>query len=145
MREVCTTTAAVDSIQYIFFPFFYLIIFLSPLVDRDGTYRVLGSTSNNTLEVFRVTVPAKQSQQREYSLEKTSVLEMHGHRSDVRGVCISSDGSQIASVSNEGVKVWSTKTYACVRSCATGYGVSMAYVTGNRYIIVGTKEGKIQV
>jgi U3 small nucleolar RNA-associated protein 12 len=70
---------------------------------------------------------------------------MHGHRSDVRAVCISYDGQLIASCSSEGTKIWSAKTLTCLRSCSTGYGVSIAFVTGNRYLVVGTKEGSLQL
>jgi U3 small nucleolar RNA-associated protein 12 len=114
-----------------------------PVTDRDGSYKVLGSTASNTLEVYRITVPAPSSTQ--HTLSKLSVLEMHGHRSDVRCVCVSSDGLLIATVSSEGCKLWSTKTYSCIRSCSSGYGVSMTFITGNRYVLIGTKEGRIQI
>jgi U3 small nucleolar RNA-associated protein 12 len=118
-----------------------------PVSDRDGSYKVLASTSSNTLEVYRVTVPSQRASAapNQYSLAKLSVLEMHGHRSDVRCVCVSSDGLSIATVSSEGAKIWSTKSFSCIRSCATGYGVSMTFITGNRYILIGTKEGRIQI
>jgi WD40 repeat protein len=124
------------------------------VADRDGSYKVLASTSSNTLEVYRVTLPTPSQRAAavstsaslsQFSLAKLSVLEMHGHRSDVRCVCVSSDGLSIATVSSEGVKIWSTKSFSCIRSCATGYGVSMTFITGNRYVLVGTKEGRIQV
>eukprot|EP00604_Paraphysomonas_vestita_P003932 CAMPEP_0174823890 /NCGR_PEP_ID=MMETSP1107-20130205/28452_1 /TAXON_ID=36770 /ORGANISM="Paraphysomonas vestita, Strain GFlagA" /LENGTH=464 /DNA_ID=CAMNT_0016048301 /DNA_START=1027 /DNA_END=2418 /DNA_ORIENTATION=+ len=123
-------------------------ISFSPHVERDGSYRALGSTTSNSFEVFRITVPNQKQNSdsnSEYSFTKLSVLEMHGHRSDVRSVCISSDGAQVASVSGECVKVWSTKNHSCIRSCATGYGVSMTFITGNRYLLIGTKEGRIQI
>jgi WD40 repeat protein len=36
---------------------------------------------------------------------KQSIIDLHGHRSDVRGVCLSSDGLQLATCSSDGVKV----------------------------------------
>ena len=76
---------------------------------------------------------------------KQSVLELAGHRSDVRAVCLSADGALAATCASDGVKVWSTRTYLCLRSCATGYGVSVAFAPGARYVITGTKDGHLQV
>ena len=66
-------------------------------------------------------------------------------RSDVRAVCLSSDGLQAATCSSDGVKIWSTRLHTCLRTCATDYGVSVAFAPGGRYVITGTKEGKLQV
>jgi U3 small nucleolar RNA-associated protein 12 len=80
-----------------------------------------------------------------FSFVTVSALTLWHGRSDVRAACVTSDGLQIATCSAEGMKVWNTKTYSCVVSCPTDYGVSMSFVTGNRYVIVGSKEGKLQV
>ena len=66
-------------------------------------------------------------------------------RSDVRAVSLSSDGLQVATCSTDGVKIWSTRLHTCLRTCNTGYGVSVAFAPGGRYVITGTKEGKLQV
>lgn len=117
----------------------------APGLSKDGSHRLLAATSSNTLEVFRILAPEVVSEDDKPSFSKQSVLEMHGHRSDVRSLCISYDGQLIASCSGEGTKIWSTKTFTCLRSCLTGYGVSIAFVTGNRYLVVGTKEGSLQL
>ena len=77
----------------------------------------------------------------EYSLLTIAVL----FRSDVRCVAMSSDGLQIASCSSDGVRIWSSVTFQCLRRCATGYGVSLVFAPGGRYVIVGTREGRLQV
>ena len=76
---------------------------------------------------------------------KSLVLDMHGHRSDVRAVVVSEDGNSIASCSSDGVKIWSATTFTCIRSCNSGFGVALAFAPGSRYLIVGTKEGAVQV
>ena len=49
-------------------------------------------------------------------------------------------------VVSDGVKVWSTRSYSCLRTCTTaGFGVSVAFAPGSRYVITGTKDGHIQV
>ncbi len=79
------------------------------------------------------------------AVAKQSVLELAGHRSDVRAVCLSADGSLAATCASDGVKVWSTRSHLCLRSCPTGYGVSVAFAPGARYVITGTKDGRVQV
>jgi U3 small nucleolar RNA-associated protein 12 len=78
---------------------------------------------------------------------KTSVIDLHGHRSDVRCVSLSSDGRTIATCSSDGLRLWSAATLACVGSCAAGggYGVTLIFAPGNRYVILGTKEGRLQL
>ena len=117
----------------------------SPSKGGDGAERLLVATSNNSLELIRITVSDIKSTDRNNFFVKQSVLELHGHRSDVRSLCISSDGLLIASCSGEGTKIWSAKTFSCLRNCNTGYGVSMAFVTGNRYLVLGTKAGNLQL
>ncbi len=96
------------------------------------------SMVNNALEVYRVAPGTADS------CSKRSVVELPGHRSDVRGVALSTDGLQIASCSSDGVCIWSSVSFQCVRRCATGYGVSLAFAPGNRYVLVGTREGRLQ-
>lgn len=113
---------------------------------KDGKpLRVMLSLANNQLEIYDVSgadpsvsgVPA-------VAPVKSAVIELHGHRSDVRAVALSADGLLLASCSSEGVKVWSTATYTCTRSCRTGYGVAVAFAPGERFVLVGTKEGRLQ-
>jgi hypothetical protein len=70
----------------------------------------------------------------------------------------------IGSCGAEGTRLWNTKSCTCTISCITGmhifstvcttkshriyeigYGVSLAFAPGNRYLLVGTRDGKLQV
>ncbi len=73
------------------------------------------------------------------------VLDLQGHRSDVRAVAVSSDGSMVASVSHGLAKAWSSTTRQCVRSAPCGFGLTVAFAPGDRHLLVGTKEGNLQV
>lgn len=73
------------------------------------------------------------------------VLDLQGHRSDVRAVAVSSDGSMVASVSHGLAKAWSSTTRQCVRSTPCGFGLTVAFAPGDRHLLVGTKEGNLQV
>lgn len=76
---------------------------------------------------------------------RLAILDLQGHRSDIRSVAISSDGSMVASVSHGLAKAWSSKTRQCVRSVPCGFGLSVAFAPGDRHLLVGTKEGNLQV
>ncbi|CAN0606210.1 unnamed protein product, partial [Ectocarpus sp. 12 AP-2014] len=73
------------------------------------------------------------------------VLDLQGHRSDVRAVAVSSDGAMVASVSHGLAKAWSARTRQCVRSAPCGFGLTVAFAPGDRHLLVGTKEGNLQI
>ena len=103
--------------------------------------RVLVSLSNNSIEIYKLN--------QEYTAEKTIAIDYQGHRSDVRSVTISTNGTLIATCSNDSVKVWSTKTYSCVSTCYFEsnsdeyYPLCILFVPGNKYLIVGMKSGDL--
>jgi U3 small nucleolar RNA-associated protein 12 len=105
--------------------------------------QVLLSMINNAMEVFSVRTEG--ATEGEALNAKKSVIEMQGHRSDVRAIAVSTDGLHIATCSSDGAKLWSTVSFQCVRSCSTGYAVSIAFAPGNRFLVVGTREGQLQV
>jgi U3 small nucleolar RNA-associated protein 12 len=120
----------------------------------------------NALEVYRLPLVSddRNSNLSQSSLDdiveqsptKVSTVAMHGHRSDVRAVCLSSDGLSLATCSSDGVKIWSTKTHTCLCTCegsTTGsdsnggedgaFFVSMCFAPGGRFVVAGSKEGHI--
>lgn len=101
--------------------------------------QLLSSLTNNTMEIYKYNTETAEP------LAKVSILEMAGHRSDVRGVVTSSDGLSMASCSSEGVKLWNSSSYTCIRSSLVGYIVSIAFAPGNRYLLLGSKEGVLMV
>lgn len=134
---------------------------------KDST-RVLVTLHNNSMEVWAVegvmgTADAKAKKKRvsqgksvgdgegigdeeeAAACSRLATLDLQGHRSDIRAVAISSDGSMVASVSHGLAKAWSSKTRQCVRSVPCGFGLSVAFAPGDRHLLVGTKEGHLQV
>ncbi|CAM9544508.1 unnamed protein product, partial [Laminaria digitata] len=81
----------------------------------------------------------------EASCSRVSVLDLQGHRSDVRAVAVSADGAMVASVSHGLAKAWSSRTRQCVRSSPCGYGLTVVFAPGDRHLLVGTKEGNLQL
>jgi len=99
---------------------------------------------NNSLEMYRF--PPFDSAAPTYEPQKTAVIDAAGHRSDVRGLCVSGDGSSVASCSSDSVKLWSSRTHSCTRTCrVTGYCLCIAFAPGGRHVIAGTKEGLLVV
>jgi U3 small nucleolar RNA-associated protein 12 len=103
---------------------------------------ILVGMINNTIETYAVPVNSSGSS---VNTSRVAVIDHQGHRSDVRGVCVSYDGSLIASCSAEGVKIWSGQSYQALRSCKSGYALCLQFAPGGQYLVVGTKEGTLQV
>ena len=69
-----------------------------------------------------------------------------GHRTDVRGVAVSSDGALVLSVAGACGKVWNVKTGDLVRSLDCGEGASGlcgAFTPGDRHAVIGCKDGRL--
>lgn len=118
----------------------------SPLLLKDNTAKVLFSYLDNSLDVYHIKSPTVAELPTEDVAKKFSSIDYHGHRGDVRGICVAHDGLSLVTCSSEGVKVWSTKTFLCIRSCRIdGYCLCVAFAPGGRYVAVGTKEGTVLV
>lgn len=94
------------------------------------------SLNNNLLELHVV--------QSETS-SKLVTIDLQGHRSDVRSVALSSDNTLLMSTSYNVAKIWNPSTGTCLRTIETGYGLCGAFVPGNRYSVIGTKSGKVEI
>ncbi|KAL7137502.1 hypothetical protein ABFS83_10G097000 [Erythranthe nasuta] len=75
----------------------------------------------------------------------TAAIELQGHRSDVRSVTLSSDNTLLLSTCSDAVKIWNPSTGSCLRTIASDYGVCAIFAPGNKYAIVGTKKGKLEI
>eukprot|EP00743_Colponemidia_sp_Colp-15_P004854 GILK01005231.1.p1 GENE.GILK01005231.1~~GILK01005231.1.p1 ORF type:complete len:974 (+),score=234.40 GILK01005231.1:60-2981(+) len=108
---------------------------------NPASVQLLVVQHDNSIHVYNV--PLEKHKASEYS--KVSSVELPGHRTAVRAVALSSDDSMLVSASGETVKIWNTRTRHCIRSVDTGYGLTVAFVPGNRYAVLGTKEGLLQI
>lgn len=97
--------------------------------------------SSNCLEIYKIPhgtdgeIPSK-----------LSVLDLFGHRSDVRSLAISPDGVSLASSSFETIKVWSTKSHQPTGTFQVdGQCLCLAYAPGGRFILAGFKDGSLCV
>lgn len=61
---------------------------------------MLIATSNNALEVFNVPWKSKEKKEEPSSATRAYALDMPGHRTDIRTLCLSSNDELLASGSN---------------------------------------------
>ncbi|TFY83811.1 hypothetical protein EWM64_g192 [Hericium alpestre] len=91
---------------------------------KGGT-QLFMALSNNALEVYVIPQPTK-SKEDPPEASRLYVLDLPGHRTDIRALALSSDDNLLASASNGSLKIWNMRTTAW-----------------DRHIAVGTKTGEI--
>ncbi|XP_010548896.1 PREDICTED: WD repeat-containing protein 3 [Tarenaya hassleriana] len=107
-----------------------------PIIPKDFLATLVLSLNNNSLEFYSL----KGSEN-----EKTVTIEHQGHRSDVRSVTLSEDNTLLMSTSHSEVKIWNPTTGSCLRTIDSGYGLCSLIVPNNKYGIVGTKNGVLEI
>jgi U3 small nucleolar RNA-associated protein 12 len=79
--------------------------------------------------------------------------ELECHKMDIRGIVISATDNMFATNSFDSVKVWSVELNAnledggldidCKQTLEETNVLSMAMLPGNKYLVLGTKEGQM--
>lgn len=105
---------------------------------KKRLFQLVLATSNNILEIWDI-------QKNDFESVKVASIDGQGHRSDVRSVALSSDDALCISTSNAGAKVWNPRKGLCIGSIDSGYGLCSLFAPGNKYGIVGTKEGTLEI
>ncbi|KAI0375739.1 WD-repeat-containing protein [Pilatotrama ljubarskyi] len=109
-----------------------------------GNTQLFVALSNNALEVYSIPPPTKTKDAPPEAARVFSV-DLPGHRTDVRTLCLSSDDALLASASNGSLKIWNMKTTACIRTMDCGYAICSTFLPGDRQVAVGTKSGEILI
>jgi U3 small nucleolar RNA-associated protein 12 len=109
--------------------------------------QALVATTNNQLEVYSVLTKEKSKSKKEEvpDYSRTLSVELPGHRADIRSLSLSSDDRMLASASNGGLKVWNVRTSACIRTFECGYALCVAFLPGDKIVVVGTKTGDLEL
>ncbi|KAK4940154.1 beta transducin [Elasticomyces elasticus] len=107
--------------------------------------QMLVATSNNQLEVFDITAAENKKTAEAPDYSRTLSVDMPGHRSDIRCVALSSDDRMLATASHGSLKIWNTRTQSCLRTLECGYALCMAFLPGDKIVVVGTREGTLEV
>lgn len=110
--------------------------------------QLLIAMTNNLMEVY--SVPTKQQEKTSKSEEppdynRTFSVEMPGHRTDVRALCLSSDDRMLASASNGSLKIWNIRTQSCIRTLECGYALCAAFLPGDKIVVVGNRNGELEL
>lgn len=98
-----------------------------------GQVHLFTALSTNALEVFSIPPPTKSKDEPPQASRVLSV-DLPGHRTDVRTLCLSSDDMLLASGSNGSLKIWNMKTTACIRTMECGNAICSTFLPGNRQV-----------
>jgi U3 small nucleolar RNA-associated protein 12 len=115
---------------------------------RSKAIQLLAATTNNQLEVYNIPTKDKSKKTKSDELpdySRTLSVELPGHRADIRAVALSSDDRMLASASNGGLKIWNIKTRSCIRTFECGYALCVAFLPGDKIVVVGTKSGELEL
>ncbi|KAK8969778.1 hypothetical protein KSP40_PGU004479 [Platanthera guangdongensis] len=112
------------------------IAFCPTITTKDAFGTLSLSLNNNILETYSI---------EEGKVEKKHTVELQGHRSDIRSVTLSSDNSLLLSTSHNAIKVWNPNTGVCIRTIESGYGLCCSFAPADRYALVGTKTGTLEI
>lgn len=106
---------------------------------------LVGST-NNLLELYTIVGKDKLKSKTDVAdYNKALAVELPGHRTDIRSLSMSSDDKMLASAANGSLKIWNIRTQACIRTFDCGYALCCAFLPGDKVVVVGTKEGELQL
>eukprot|EP00301_Raphidiophrys_heterophryoidea_P022295 c6487_g1_i1.p1 GENE.c6487_g1_i1~~c6487_g1_i1.p1 ORF type:complete len:694 (-),score=183.20 c6487_g1_i1:141-2099(-) len=105
--------------------------------------RMVIAFQNNSIQLIDLVAPTTGAFSIEYRV--VSEISSGGHSSDVRYVAINKENSLIASTASGELKIWNVDSRQCIRSIKSGYGLCCFFVPGNRQVVVGTKEGAIEI
>ena len=110
--------------------------------------QLLAATTNNQLEVYNI--PTRQVEKKSKSKEppdynRVFLVDMPGHRTDVRSLALSSDDRMLASASNGNLKVWNVRTQNCIRTLDCGYALCSSFLPGDKIVVVGNRNGELEI
>ena len=77
--------------------------------------------------------------------EAVHTVDRGGHRRAVRALAFNADATLLASCSAESVRIWNMKSKRVTRVIASGYGQAAMFVGKGQYVLIGTKDGQIQI
>lgn len=94
-----------------------------------------------------------QNDDREKVLVESEKIDSLSHRTDVRDIAFSPDCSLILSTSAESAKIWRSETRSCIATididhascCIFADAQNLAGGQENRYALIGTKHGQLQL
>ena len=119
---------------------------------KEGSLDILVSFHSNRALCYSVEV--KKDSDKSQKL-KSTFGEMEAHQQGVRGIAISANDNLFATNSFDSVKLWSVDLFMyanknkfsvqCRQSVDVTNVLSMSILPGNKFIVLGTKEGELML
>lgn len=110
-----------------------------PISPKSSLATLALSLNNNLLEIYSIEGD---------STTRSLSIDLQGHRSDVRSVTLSSDNTLLMATSHNTIKIWNPSTGSCLRTIdSSGFILCGSFLPGfgNKYAVVGTKEGSLEI
>jgi U3 small nucleolar RNA-associated protein 12 len=112
---------------------------------KSKKLQLLVGTNNNLIDIYEIPQKGKSKTEEAPDYNRTLSVELAGHRNDVRALALSSDDRMLASASSGGLKIWNVRTQNCLRTLECGYALCCAFLPGDKIVVVGTKDGDIEL
>lgn len=112
---------------------------------RSKKLQLLVGTNNNLIDIYEIPQKGKTKSEEAPDYNRTLSVELAGHRNDIRALALSSDDRMLASASSGGLKIWNVRTKNCLRTLECGYALCCAFLPGDKIVVVGTKDGDIEL
>jgi U3 small nucleolar RNA-associated protein 12 len=112
---------------------------------KSKKLQLLVGTNNNLIDIYEILQKGKSKTEEAPDYNRTLSVELAGHRNDVRALALSSDDRMLASASSGGLKIWNVRTQNCLRTLECGYVLCCAFLPGDKIVVVGTKDGDIEL
>ncbi|EFC47236.1 WD40 repeat domain-containing protein [Naegleria gruberi] len=117
---------------------------------KMNDFRVIISTLRNTIEEYKIEPNkiVKSNQDQYQGITCTNTIERQGHGTPVRSISISDDNVTCMSLSSKECHIWNLENGKCIKTLNdVDHGLSAIWIpyTNNRYCLVGTKKGNIQI
>lgn len=101
------------------------------------------TTSGNTIDYF--SIPYEKRKPTQATPNKLHTIELQGLRNDIRSLDLSDDNKLLATATNGLLKIWNIKTKLCIRTFECGYALTCKFLPGGLLVIVGTRDGQLQL
>ena len=103
------------------------------------------SYSSNKIELYSLAYNAIKNLKIPADFSLTSSISHEGHRSPSRTLALSEDNHTLLSGAGESIKIWDVATEKCVVHIESGYCLCSAWFPGDKYVMVGCRNGEIQI
>ncbi|KAB7499480.1 WD repeat-containing protein 3 [Armadillidium nasatum] len=113
---------------------------------KDGTIKMATLHADNSIALYssHVNLSSKNKDSDQFNKQECT-LYLPAHRTEIRGIAITSFGDKLVTSSSESIKVWDKDKAQAIQTIECDYPLSLLLPPGDRHIVIGTKSGNIQL